>query len=165
MIAPPRSPSPVEIEALIKEARERQLRRRLVAAAGIAVAAALGLGVYAVAIGGTEQTDRGSGGRPRPADPAAAALSDRRLLPGGAPVGDDRRLPGRRQAHPGHVPARVALERDVAVLAAGAGLRLRLRRLERIDQDRTGPPRLDHVVDVTALGRAVRARELLLVIR
>src|SRR5437764_1951173 len=64
MIAPPRSPSPVEIEALIKEARERQLRRRLVAAAGIAVAAALGLGVYAVAIGGTEQTDRVSGGRP-----------------------------------------------------------------------------------------------------
>src|SRR3954462_15978990 len=64
MIAPPRSPSPDEIEALIKEARERQLRRRLLAAAGSAVAGALGLGVYDVAIGGTQQTDRVSGGRP-----------------------------------------------------------------------------------------------------
>jgi hypothetical protein len=52
MIAPPRRPSPDELEALIKEARERQLRRRLLGAAGVAIAAALGLSVYAVTIGG-----------------------------------------------------------------------------------------------------------------
>lgn len=52
MIAPPRPPSHDDLEALIKEARARQLRRRLFAAAGVAVAAALGLGVYAFATGG-----------------------------------------------------------------------------------------------------------------
>jgi hypothetical protein len=52
MIAPPRPPSHDELELLIKEARERQLRRRLLGAAGIAIAAAIGLGVYAVTIGG-----------------------------------------------------------------------------------------------------------------
>jgi hypothetical protein len=53
MIAPPRPPSHDEVEALIKEARERQLRRRLLGAAGVAVVAALGLAVYALTIGGT----------------------------------------------------------------------------------------------------------------
>ena len=38
MIAPPKPPAHDELEALIKEARERQLRRRLLGAAGIAVA-------------------------------------------------------------------------------------------------------------------------------
>ena len=52
MIAPPRPPSHDELEALIKEARARQLRRRLFGAAGTAIAAALGLSVYAVLIGG-----------------------------------------------------------------------------------------------------------------
>jgi Domain of unknown function (DUF4232) len=51
MIAPPKPPSHDELEALIKEARERQLRRRLLGAAGIAIAAALGLAVYAATIG------------------------------------------------------------------------------------------------------------------
>jgi hypothetical protein len=51
MISPPRPPSHDELEALIKEARARQLRRRLLGAAGIAIAAALGLGVYAITIG------------------------------------------------------------------------------------------------------------------
>src|SRR5438874_5435668 len=54
MIAPPRPPSHDESEALIKEARARHLRRRLLGAAGIAVAAALGLGVYALMIGGNQ---------------------------------------------------------------------------------------------------------------
>ena len=54
MIAPPKPPAHDELEALIKEARERQLRRRLLGAAGIAVAAALGLGVYALTIGGNQ---------------------------------------------------------------------------------------------------------------
>src|SRR5262245_1967040 len=48
MIAPPRPPSKDEIEALIEEARGRQLRRRLLGAAGVAIAAALGLSVYAL---------------------------------------------------------------------------------------------------------------------
>jgi uncharacterized protein DUF4232 len=51
MIAPPRPPSHDALEALIKEARERQLRRRLLGAAGVAIVAALGLSIYAVSIG------------------------------------------------------------------------------------------------------------------
>jgi hypothetical protein len=53
MIAPPKTPSRDELEALIKEARERQLRRRLLGAAGVAIAAAIGLALYALTIGGT----------------------------------------------------------------------------------------------------------------
>ena len=52
MIAPPKPPSHDELEALIKEARARQLRRRLLGAAGIAIAAAVGLAVYALTSGG-----------------------------------------------------------------------------------------------------------------
>lgn len=50
MLAPPKPPHD-ELELLIKEARERQLRRRLLAAAGVAIAAALGLSVYAFLTG------------------------------------------------------------------------------------------------------------------
>jgi len=53
MIAPPKPPSHDELEALIKEARVRQLRRRLMGAAGVAVAAALGLSIYALVTGGS----------------------------------------------------------------------------------------------------------------
>ncbi len=52
MLAPPTSPSPDQLEALIKEARERQRRRRLAAASFTAVTAALALGVYALVGGG-----------------------------------------------------------------------------------------------------------------
>jgi hypothetical protein len=52
MLAPPKPP-PDELELLIKEARERQLRRRLLGAAGVAIAAALGLSIYAFVIGGS----------------------------------------------------------------------------------------------------------------
>jgi hypothetical protein len=52
MLAPPRPPQHDNPELLIKEARERQLRRRLFAGAGVAIAAAIGLVVYAMA-GGT----------------------------------------------------------------------------------------------------------------
>jgi hypothetical protein len=52
MIAPPRPPSHDPLEALIKEARERQFRRRLLGAASIAVVAAVGLAVYASTVGG-----------------------------------------------------------------------------------------------------------------
>jgi hypothetical protein len=60
MLAPPKPP-PDELELLIKEARERQLRRRLIGAAGVAIVAALGLGIYALVIGGgTRDTARSS---------------------------------------------------------------------------------------------------------
>ncbi len=52
MIAPPRPPSHDQLEALIKEARARQLRRRLLGAAGVAIVAAVGLSVYALTIWG-----------------------------------------------------------------------------------------------------------------
>jgi len=52
MFAPPRPPPSDELEALIKEARARQLRRRPLRTAGIAIAAALGLSIYAVVTGG-----------------------------------------------------------------------------------------------------------------
>ena len=62
------------------------------------------------------------------------------------------------------VGVRESLERDVAVLAPRARLALRQRRLERVDQHRPRPPRLDHVVDVAALGGRPRVREALLVV-
>jgi hypothetical protein len=55
MIALPKPPAPDELELLIREARERQLRRRLLGAAGVAIAAALGLSAYALAFGGGGQ--------------------------------------------------------------------------------------------------------------
>jgi hypothetical protein len=70
MIAPPKPPAHDELEALIKEARERQLRRRLLGAAVVAIVAAIALGVYAVTLGGHS---------PRTAQPA-------RTGPGGVPL-------------------------------------------------------------------------------
>lgn len=58
--APP--PQNEDLEALIKEARERQLRRRLIGAAGLAVAAAIGLGVYALSASSGPQTRQGQEG-------------------------------------------------------------------------------------------------------
>lgn len=65
MIAPPRPPQD-DPELLIKEARERQLRRRLVGAAGVAITAGAALAVYALTIGG-------AGGGPAPARAGGAA--------------------------------------------------------------------------------------------
>jgi hypothetical protein len=56
MLAPPKPPHD-ELELLIKEARERQLRRRLLGAAGLAVSAALGLAVYALTVGGNQPAE------------------------------------------------------------------------------------------------------------
>ena len=68
MIAPPKPPSHDELELLIKEARERQLRRRLLGAAAVAIATAIGLSVYALAPGGraphTASKSGSSGGVP-----------------------------------------------------------------------------------------------------
>lgn len=58
VVAPPKPPSHDDLEALIKEARGRQLRRRLLGAAGVAVAAAIVLGTYALT---TENSNRSAG--------------------------------------------------------------------------------------------------------
>ena len=67
MIAPPRPSSPDALKALIKEARERQQRRRLLGTAGIAIIAAAGLAIYALAGGGAR--DEVTSGPPRSAAP------------------------------------------------------------------------------------------------
>jgi hypothetical protein len=70
MIAPPKPPSPDQLEALIKEARDRQRRRRIGIAAGIALVAAAATSAYAVLADGT--------GKP-------AALPDRGRAPAAGP--------------------------------------------------------------------------------
>lgn len=80
MIAPPKPPAQDELEALIKEARERQLRRRLLAAAGVAVAAALGLGIYAILVGGgSQQHSTTSRNRPQAAAAPCSSAAGWRL--------------------------------------------------------------------------------------
>jgi Protein of unknown function (DUF4232) len=63
MIAPPKPPVHDEPEALIKEAREHRRRRHLLTAAGVAIAAALGLGIYALAGGVGHPSTTGSSAR------------------------------------------------------------------------------------------------------
>ena len=83
MIAPPRPPSRDELEALIKEARERQLRRRLLSAAAVATAAAIGLGIYAATTGGSKHAGTASrGGPPAAVAPCSAATGWRLRLDG-----------------------------------------------------------------------------------
>jgi hypothetical protein len=72
MLAPPKPPSYGELEALIKEARERQLRRRLLGAAGVAIAAAVGLSIYALTAGTPIRSATAHRGRPRMAPPCTA---------------------------------------------------------------------------------------------
>lgn len=64
MIAPPKPPSHDELEALIKEARERQLRRRLFGAAVVAIAAGVGLAMWAALPDGSKSnvTQQGNSG-------------------------------------------------------------------------------------------------------
>ena len=54
--SPPRPPCQEEPDALIPEARDRQRRRRLLGAAGVAIAAALGLSLYALLGGASPGT-------------------------------------------------------------------------------------------------------------
>jgi photosystem II stability/assembly factor-like uncharacterized protein len=61
VVAPPEPPRPDELEALIREARARQRRRRLIAAATIAVAGAVSLSAWA-AIPGLGDGGSASGG-------------------------------------------------------------------------------------------------------
>jgi len=67
MIAPPKPPPHDELEALIREARARQQRRRLIGAAGVAIAAAVGLAAHALVVGPARHTGTTSGGRARAA--------------------------------------------------------------------------------------------------
>jgi len=65
VVAPP--PPQDEREALIREARERQLRRRLLGAASVAIAAAVGLSVYGLLLGdGAPRTPVAQAGTPPP---------------------------------------------------------------------------------------------------
>lgn len=64
-IAPsPHPPNQDELDALVRKARERQRRRRVLVGAAIASMAAVGLVVYAVASGGTPTVKQGHPGRP-----------------------------------------------------------------------------------------------------
>lgn len=56
--SPPGARSPDELQALIREARERQRRRRLLGAAGVGLAAAVGISLYAVTAGQTRTPDK-----------------------------------------------------------------------------------------------------------
>lgn len=60
--SPPRPPSQDELDALIREARERQLRRRLLGAAAVAITAAASLGIYAVFSAGSSRPTSGAPG-------------------------------------------------------------------------------------------------------
>jgi uncharacterized protein DUF4232 len=73
MIAPPKPSSHDDLEALIKEARARQLRRRLLGAAGITVAAAVGLSVYALFTGPADTSATAGRGGPRAAAACGSA--------------------------------------------------------------------------------------------
>lgn len=59
MLAPPKPPPHDELEALIKEARARQLRRRLLGAACVAFVAAVGLTTYALENGHGARAESG----------------------------------------------------------------------------------------------------------
>lgn len=63
MIAPPKPSSSDNLEALVKEARARQLRRRVVGVTLVAIAAGAGLAVWAVVSGGNQPTVRQHGGQ------------------------------------------------------------------------------------------------------
>lgn len=75
MLAPPKPPSYDELEALIKEARARQLRRRLLGAAAVATLAAIGLGSYALTSGGRGSAATSSSAGPAPPLCRSAQLS------------------------------------------------------------------------------------------
>ena len=80
MIAPPRPPQD-DHELLIKEARARQLQRRLVGAAGVAIASALGLGIFALVTGGADRARTAPGDLPKfVAAPCSAAAGWRLSL-------------------------------------------------------------------------------------
>jgi hypothetical protein len=79
MIAPPKPPSHDELEALVKEARAHQLRRRLLGAAAVAIGAALALGIHAVTIGGSKQAGTASRGGPQAVAASCSAAAGWRL--------------------------------------------------------------------------------------
>jgi photosystem II stability/assembly factor-like uncharacterized protein len=63
VVAPPEPPRPDELEALIREARARQRRRRLAVAGFVALAAGLALALWAaIPGGGSARSARGGGG-------------------------------------------------------------------------------------------------------
>jgi hypothetical protein len=88
VIAPPEPPSQDELEALIKEARARQLQRRLIGATFVAIATALSLGIYALLTGSSHAK---ASGRPGVASPplCRSEVARRATLIAGSVVGSD----------------------------------------------------------------------------
>lgn len=85
MVAPPKPPAEDALELLIREARERQLRRRLIGAAGVAIAAGLGLSVYAFAtVGNANIVSPAGAGRASAPLCRASQLSARAEMNGAA---------------------------------------------------------------------------------
>lgn len=79
--APPRPPSPAEREALIREARERQRRRRLLGAASVAIVAAVTMAAYSVLGLGAGRRAAPAGGENQPlCGPACARSADQELV-------------------------------------------------------------------------------------
>jgi hypothetical protein len=107
VFAPPEPRRPDELEALIREARVRQLKRRLGAAALVAVVAGVAVAVYPIVDGGRPTTFHA--GRPRPAVTTTRACGIRvagpRIL-----ASDGRtvyREPFRHFAHPNLIGSQV----------------------------------------------------------
>jgi hypothetical protein len=81
-LAPPRPPSPEELEALIREARARQRRRWLGAAALVAVLSGIALGIYSVTSSTTGRATTGGASMPavRSGKACGIRVSDTRIL-------------------------------------------------------------------------------------
>jgi Protein of unknown function (DUF4232) len=96
VVAPPQPPRPDELEALIREARERQRQRRLLAAAVVGILAAVGLSVWAAVPRGTAKpshSTRSARGAPIPqCSPAQLDISLPRRFAGLGHINGDLRF-------------------------------------------------------------------------
>lgn len=72
VVAPPEPPRPDELELLIREARARQLRRRLGAVAVVAVLLGTSVATYAIFAGSGERSTTGGLGAGRAATPSSS---------------------------------------------------------------------------------------------
>lgn len=107
VVAPPEPPHRDELEALIREARTRQLKRRLGAAALVAVLAGGAIAAYSI-IGG-ESSNASRSGRPGAAVSTTRACGIRVVGP--RVLASDGRVvyrePIRHEVHPNRIPSQV----------------------------------------------------------
>jgi Domain of unknown function (DUF4232) len=97
IVPPPAPPRPDELEALIREARARQRRRRLVGVVAVGAVAGIGLSVWAAVPGGTgtKQPEHTRSARPpaiAPCSPARLRISLARRFAGLGHVNGDLRF-------------------------------------------------------------------------